>query len=445
MATTAVFPAMPYTYICSATEILGIHLHDSDAVAFYPICFDTGNGPPMLHHGSTPVIATVLDMEIAFHNRNVTPEQVYAGLPEAWLHLMADTRGLVLPAMATPDQIRQALVDTIRKSIVYDYWTTPELRTAVVGRGIQEVYTENDRARLISSLENRDANPNGDGNSPFRFEKLASGSVGHCEVYKYLVTSSFTLVAPRSPAIARVNRQIRNEVMPIFFNANEFELRGILSWESTGPDTGRLAKSYSIDLRTSRIFDIYPEHFTRHIRKLLLSIHYSLMDSDPSTELDARNSVTIRARAYGHGRNKTWSTSIAPLSDWAREDPIFGLPAHIWPTPTRAMGFCGIAGPNSVVKEEKEPQWEEDPDGSIWLVYDVKWRALKQLAKWYLNGEPNDYQPVEVDDDEEEEEVEDEEEDEAAAAAGPDFRYCFDRVLCEAFHIQMREGGRYQY
>jgi len=260
-------------------------------------------------------------------------------------------------------------------------------------------------------------------------------------IYKYSVTSSFTLVAPRSPAIAQVNRQLRNEAMPIFFETNEFELRGTLGWESLGPDTGRLHKSYSADLRSTGIFNIYPEHFTRHIRKLAFDIHYSLMDSDPSIERDARNTITIRARARGYGRKKIWSTSIAPLTDWAREDLNFALPAHVWPTPTRAMGFCGIAGPDSETRKEKEPQWEEDADGSIWLAYDVKWRALKQLAKWYLNGEPNDYQPVEVNEDDDEVE----EEATGAGYAGPDFLYCFDRVLHEVFDIQLRCGGRYTY
>lgn len=115
-------------------------------------------------------------MEIALYNRNTTPEQIYARLSDAWLHLLADKRGLVLPATATPRQIRQVLAATMRKSVVYDYWTTPELQLAIIGRGIQQVCRENDRARLISSLENRDANPNRDGKTPFPFEKLVSGS-----------------------------------------------------------------------------------------------------------------------------------------------------------------------------------------------------------------------------------------------------------------------------
>jgi len=114
-------------------------------------------------------------MEIALNNRKIAPEQVYAGLPDAWLTLLAEKRGVVFLASATPAQKRQSLVDILRQPVVYDTWTTPELSTAVVGRGIQKVCNGERRARFISILEKRDADPNADGNSPLRFEKLVSG------------------------------------------------------------------------------------------------------------------------------------------------------------------------------------------------------------------------------------------------------------------------------
>jgi len=114
--------------------------------------------------------STLFDMQLAFKTGRA--EGTYREIPEVWLGLLMEIRGLHCSEQTTPNEIRQALIDSMKKPVDYTGWSVRELRRSIIARGIRRSCVDRNRARLVSILEKEDAQP--DSTHCFPFERLVS-------------------------------------------------------------------------------------------------------------------------------------------------------------------------------------------------------------------------------------------------------------------------------
>jgi len=99
-------------------------------------------------------------------------EEIYREIPEIWLSMLMEKRGLRFTEKTTPNEMRQALIDSMKKPVDYTGWSVKELRRSIIARGIQRTCVDKNRARMVAILEKEDAQP--DSTRRFPFQRLVS-------------------------------------------------------------------------------------------------------------------------------------------------------------------------------------------------------------------------------------------------------------------------------
>lgn len=282
-------------------------------------------------------------------------------MPVTLLLKMMEMRKLETTFTPTKSHMVKALVDYLSKPVVYSTWSTESLKSAIEQRGLPTYNTRagKTRARLINILETADARPK----TPFPFMNLVCQLPAdhfasepnysqpielRLEIYKYAVTSSNTLVAPKTPAITRMDSKTRAESLPIFFATNKFLMHGYLGIPYLGTNPLYTRHAFTVDERTTNIWEHYPETYKKHVRNLVLSIHWGFMDNTLSVidQVSSVHTLMLDINLTDIERKpKTWTVTVADTNDYADGDSrVLSCTADTHaPGWWRAKAFCGVA------------------------------------------------------------------------------------------------------